>query len=262
MEQNEILMLMETTRQAADISQTKVTEMLDKLGGSKAGVTLQQFKDATSDDPKLMECFGKLFGAGAMDDTTEVVHRHQAERMAAKKQVGAMLRISHRFRHHHGRSAANAGRDDDRDQTSARLQTLAMPTNRDAGAAGAGNASLALHRREQYHQLQKDEGVADIQWSTLVRSTADQVRIGLDKFDNLRLEDASDMVLQLQVRTAVVMGACASLSSVGPDPPTVWMTAIRGTRSSKGGTPIRRGAYLASTTHAVGHPQLGPPPPS
>ena len=41
MEQDEILLLMENGKAAADISQARVHEMLSKLGGNEAGVTLQ-----------------------------------------------------------------------------------------------------------------------------------------------------------------------------------------------------------------------------
>mgnify|MGYP000206052528 CR=1 FL=1 len=41
MEQDEILQLMENSKTAADVSQARVHEMLEKLGGDDNGVTLQ-----------------------------------------------------------------------------------------------------------------------------------------------------------------------------------------------------------------------------
>lgn len=155
---------------------------------------LQQFKERTAVDPALMECFGKLFGAGALDDTTEVVHSSQAARITGMKQITALLQVHRRAT---TKPTANPGLG-----TSARLNALAQSAGPNTGkghAPSTPNHSLALHRREQYSTLQEEEGVAEAAGMGR-RSTLQQVQAGLQRFHGLGLDDASELVLHLQAQ--------------------------------------------------------------
>ena len=132
----------------------------------------------------------------ALSPRTYTVHHltSSTPRLAPCMQISALLQIHGKVKAKH---ADEAG-------ASERLQSLAQAKS--AGASSSAlNKSLALHRKEQYHTLQEDEGVAEAQMQMLHRSTADQVRAGLTRFHTLRLEDASELVMHLQVPTHAVL---------------------------------------------------------